>query len=82
MALCYNYDMKITYDKSADAVYIYLVDIKPGGVANTYRLDDSEEIADMINLDFDKDNRLLGIEILEASSQLPKEVLDNAVIIG
>jgi uncharacterized protein YuzE len=73
--------MRITYDKSADAAYIYLTDIPAGGVASTHPLEDFEEVSDMINLDFDKDKRLLGIEVLSASTQLPKDVLDSAQII-
>lgn len=74
--------MRITYDKSSDAAYIHLVDIPPGGVANTYCVDDFDLVSDMVNLDFDKDNKLLGIEVLGASSQLPKELLDSAQITG
>ena len=76
--------MKITYDKSVDAVYIYLIsndDIKPAWVQKTYPCDPSE-VGGMINLDFDKDGHLGGVEILDASKTLPKELLDSAEIIG
>ncbi|MEK7616168.1 MAG: DUF2283 domain-containing protein [Patescibacteria group bacterium] len=69
--------MKITYDKEADAAMIYLQEIKQGGTAWTYPCDPTE-IKGMINLDFDKDNRLIGIEVLDASKRLPKELLDSA----
>lgn len=36
---------------------------------------DTREIDGMINLDFDDDGRLLGIEIMDARSKLPLEVL-------
>ncbi len=68
--------MRITYDKSVDAAYIYLKDILPGGVAKTYQCDPGE-INGMINLDFDKDGILLGIEIIDASKKLPPEILDQ-----
>ena len=69
--------VKITYDKNADAAYIYLTDIPPAGVAFTYPCDPIE-INGMINLDFDKNNQLLGIEIMDASKKLPKEIIESA----
>lgn len=69
--------MRITYDKTVDAAYIYIVDsISPGEVEITYTCDPKE--AGMINLDFDKNGRLLGIEILGASKKLPPEVCNSA----
>ena len=67
--------MKITYDRDADAAYIYLVPITDGGVAQTYPCDPAE-VNGMINLDFDREGRLLGIEVLDASRKLPQAVLD------
>jgi hypothetical protein len=32
----------------------------------------------MINLDFDDDDRLVGIEVLDARSRLPQRLLDAA----
>jgi len=70
--------MKITYDDSADAAYICLLDeIEPGGVARTYCCD-TREVNGMINLDFDSGGRLIGIEILDASKLLPEPVLQNS----
>jgi len=71
--------MKITYDKSADAVYIYLIsdeELKPSWVKKTQPCDTS------INLDFDDKGRLGGIEVLNASLKLSQEVLSMAKIIG
>lgn len=72
--------MKITLDKSVDAAYIYLTPL-PGNyqVADTYTVD-HDETNGMINLDFDSDGRLLGIEVLEASKCLPQELLSIATI--
>ncbi len=47
--------MKITYDKEADAFYIKLTDKK---------IVVREEIADNIVIDFDKDNNVVGIEVI------------------
>ncbi len=76
--------MKITYDKQADAAYIYLLEndhIVSGWVKKTYPCD-STELTAMINLDFDNDDKLGGIEVLDASMILPKGLLDKAEIIG
>ena len=62
--------MKFEYDKEADAAYIYLeYPIKDGEAKNTIELNDN------IILDFDKDGKLLGVEILDASKILKKDVL-------
>ncbi len=62
--------MKIEYDKEVDAGYIYLVnEIKEGEAVKTIELDQN------IILDFNKEGKLLGIEILNASKVLNKDVL-------
>ncbi|MGI5419256.1 DUF2283 domain-containing protein [Actinomadura luteofluorescens] len=74
-------DLKVTYDQQADAAYVYLVDPaqagEPGVVAYTYPCDPID-VEGVINLDFDKEGRVLGIEILGASSKLPAYLLDAA----
>ena len=70
--------MRITYDPKADAAYIYLVDeISPGGVARTYPCDPLE-VNGQINLDFDSEGRLLGIEVLDAKKRLPVDLVRRA----
>lgn len=76
--------MKITYDKKADAAYIYLgkeYEAVTQWVGNTYPCD-PVEVKGMINLDFDIEGKLGGIEIIGASHKLSKELLDSAEIIG
>ncbi len=74
--------MKVTYDRSADAAYIYLTEhIAPGEVSITYPLEPVEKVG-QINLDFDVHGVLVGIEILDARKKLPAELLKNARIIG
>jgi uncharacterized protein YuzE len=58
--------MKVTYDKEADAAYIYLKKTSPGEAKETIELNEN------IILDFDSQNRLIGIEILAASKVVPK----------
>ena len=69
--------MRVTYDPEVDAAYIYLREIEPGGSAYTY-IAEPEIRTDMINLDFDRDGRLIGIEVLSASRHLPVELIDQA----
>ena len=62
--------MKFEYDKDADAAYIYVqYPIKEGGAKKTIQLNDS------IIIDFDENDKLLGMEILSASKVLNKKVL-------
>lgn len=68
--------MKVTYDKGVDVAYISITgETGRGNVAHTYPCNPPEIWGYMINLDFDAGQRLLGIEILGASSVLPAEVL-------
>ena len=65
--------MKIEYDKDVDAAYIYLkIPIKDGEVKKTIELNEN------IILDFDDKGKLLGVEILDASKVLNKEILLEA----
>ena len=68
-------EMKITYDKEADAVYIYFKEIAEGEVVQTISLNES------VNIDLGKDGKTLGIEILNASKNLPINTLKSAVLI-
>ena len=69
-------EMKITLDKEADAAYIYFKEITEGEVANTISLNGS------VNIDLDKEGRTIGIEILNASKNLPLNTLKSATIIS
>jgi uncharacterized protein YuzE len=66
--------MRVTYDPEADAAMIYLREIEPGGAVYTYTAEPAIE-TDMINLDFDGEGRLIGIEVLSASRHLPSELI-------
>jgi uncharacterized protein YuzE len=67
--------MRLKYDRTADAAYIYMADkISKGRVALTYTCDPNV-VNGMINLDFDETGVLLGIEVLTASRILPPEAL-------
>lgn len=53
--------MKVYYDDEVDALYIQFEESKPDGVI---------EISEGINLDTTTDNKVVGIEILNASSKI------------
>ena len=53
--------MKVYYDDEVDALYMKLDDAVPEGVV---------EIDEGINLDITSDNRIAGIEILNATKRL------------
>lgn len=62
--------MKLEYDKEVDAAYIYLEDkISNGRVKKTIELNDN------IIIDFSSEGKLLGIEVLNASKVLNKELI-------
>ena len=73
--------MRVTLDKSVDIAIIHLADTQPGGVAETCECD-TEASAAVIHMDFDKDGRLIGIEVNPASKGLPAALLDEAEVIG
>ncbi|MFD4749699.1 DUF2283 domain-containing protein [Streptomyces rubiginosohelvolus] len=71
-------DFRVTYDQQVDAAYVYFTDPQAHQkVARMYPCDPIE-VGGMINLDFDENGYLVGIEVLAASSKLPKYVLDVA----
>jgi len=73
--------MRITFDSSEDAAYVYLASIGKGDSIKTY-LCDPLEVDGQIHLDFDSSGRLIGIEVLEATRLLHKDLLEMAEIIG
>ncbi|MFH1212281.1 MAG: DUF2283 domain-containing protein [Candidatus Woesearchaeota archaeon] len=58
--------MEIRYDKEADAIYI---ELKKGKFAKNRKIDD------LMVIDMDKAGKLLGIELLNVSKQMPAESL-------
>jgi len=65
--------MRVTYDPEVDMAYIYVVDpIEPGSGVR-------QEAALSFVFDFDGQDRLLGIEVFDASKVLHPETLAHAV---
>jgi uncharacterized protein YuzE len=56
----------VSYDQGADAMFI---EIRKG------RYEISEELAENIILDLDKEGRVLGVEVLEVSKRMKKQTL-------
>ena len=52
--------MRVRVDQQADAIYLDL---------SGEKIESSEEVADGIILDYDKDGNLVGIEVLDASQK-------------
>lgn len=71
--------ISVSYDSDVDAAYISLTKlINPGEAVDTIPLGvEDERVMSMINLDFDKEGRLLGIEIIDASKVMRKDLLDE-----
>ena len=63
--------MEISYDKSADAMYIRF------GKGTFSR---NKKIDDFTIIDYDKKNNILGIEILDASKHIPMSSLTTATV--
>lgn len=60
--------IRVEYDKKADAMYIWLRKAK---------YDISEELAENVVIDLDKNGRIIGIEVLDASKNLGKELVNR-----
>jgi uncharacterized protein YuzE len=58
--------VRVEYDEKADAMYIWLRKAK---------YDVSEELAENVVIDLDKNGRIIGIEVLGASKNLGKELV-------
>ena len=67
--------IRVLFDPPVDWAYIYLRDIEPGGFARTVTV---PEVPGDIILDFDREWRLIGIEVMPASRVLPTELLERA----
>jgi uncharacterized protein YuzE len=69
--------MRVTYDRAADAAYIYLREIEVGGSKEQCTVE-CKSAKGMIVLDIDGEGRLIGIEVIGARGGLPKELLSLA----
>ena len=63
--------MKITYDRTVDALYIQLRDVKP-----SHGVDFEKEVT----IDVDEQGHIVGLELLDASERLGKEQLHSVTL--
>lgn len=68
--------MRVTFDRHADAGYVYFTAIRPGEAKHQYVCDADYINGDVI-LDFSEDGRLLGVELLSATRLLPPDLLER-----
>ncbi len=67
--------MKIIYDETVDAAYIYLrSESDQTEFGFTYACD-PKEVNGGIHLDFDMHGRLIGIDVMQASKKLSPELI-------
>jgi uncharacterized protein YuzE len=62
--------MRVRFDQEADALYIRLVDTP---------VQESDEVRPGVVLDYDADNRVVGIELLRIQERLPAAELRQIV---
>jgi len=60
--------VRVEYDSKADAMYIWL---------RKARYEISEELAENVIIDLDKSGRIIGIEILDATKNLGKDLVNK-----
>jgi uncharacterized protein YuzE len=69
--------VRITYDPAADAVYIHLTCERLARGRTSIPATPPEGVEAFVVLDW-KDDRLVGIEVLDASSRLHPDLLEEA----
>ena len=60
--------VRVEYSEKSDAMYIWLRKAK---------YDISEELAENVIIDLDKKGRIIGIEVLDASKNMGKELVNK-----
>ena len=60
--------MKVNYDPEADSAYIYLTEEKS-------KVSETKELSDEIFVDYDKNGKPLGIEIIGVKERVPSKTL-------
>lgn len=68
--------MNVTYDETVDAMYIYLHGGSKDAVGTVVK---TERLESDVVIDYDKDGKVLGVEILNASRKFPCEFWGSEV---
>lgn len=76
-----NLLLKVTYDKKANAVYLYFTkSIGEGEVDTTGVIaDESTGNSHNVNIDFDKNGKVLGLEIIDADKTLASDFMEGII---
>ena len=69
--------MRISYNPDADAAYLHLGDDPGAAHRTTTQAATPDGVDGFVALDWE-DGRIVGIEILDASSRLTQDILDEA----
>jgi uncharacterized protein YuzE len=72
--------VRITYDPEADAAYVYLTGDRLTPGRTSIPADPPEGVQAFVVLDW-KDDRLVGVETLDASHRLHPDLLEEAEIL-
>lgn len=75
--------VRLTYDAEADVAYLALgSDAEAGDVSRTVPVDVGDEPGIDVTLDLDANGRLVGVEVLGASTRLAPDVMASARRLG
>ena len=73
--------MRMTYDRVANAFYLYLTNEKPQPGGESIPVDPPEGIQAFVVMDW-RDGKIVGLEVLDASKRLHPDLLAQAEIIA
>lgn len=68
--------MKITYDETVDSAYIEILSSGEGSVSFSSNAVQPKGCPGEVNIDFDANGRLLGVEVIAASLVIPDALKD------
>ncbi|MCU1492799.1 MAG: hypothetical protein JWO62_563 [Acidimicrobiaceae bacterium] len=72
--------VRVTFDDEANAAYVYLADEPASGWRHGKTVSlDPIAVGGMVNVDFDTEGRIIGIEVLDARSVLSEKLLTALV---
>jgi uncharacterized protein YuzE len=70
--------VRVTYDRGADAAYIYLTNARLAPGRDSVPCDPPEGLQAFVVMDW-KDGKIVGLEVLDASARLHEDLLGRAV---
>jgi uncharacterized protein YuzE len=73
--------MHITYDPKVDAAYVYLTDVDLPAGRDSIPLEMPADTSGMVVMDW-RDGKIVGLEVLDASSLLHPDLLARAERLG